>query len=415
MMDRRPRPIVWLREHPAQADLMLAIVLTVVSTGFHIVGAESLSPNEERDPTWWSVPLSIMCVLPIAWRRSHPIETALAVTTAQVVFTALDFVGPGFIGVLVAIYSLGAHSVGPRRFRALIAITAMIGVLFVAGLFVDELVVADFVSSTIVLITAFVLGDNLRRRREAAQAMADRAERAERERDLLAHQRVAAERARIARELHDVVAHSVSAMVIQAAAAKRSLRSRPEQTAEALDNIETVGRRAMDELRGTLGVLRASSLLPDDEPTSPPDTAPQPTIDDLSALIDEATDLPVSARIDPDVGEVPPAVGLAAYRIVQEALTNVRRHGGDVDHVELTVERRDQTIHVEILDDGRGAAADQSSEPGYGIRGMQERVEAIGGFVVSEHRVGGGWQVYAELPLSRTQGRRPSRAAEVTS
>jgi len=404
MMDRRLRPIVWLREHPAHADLMLAIVLTIASVTFHLVGVESLSPSEERDPTWWSTLLAIAGVFPIAWRRSHPIHVALVVTVSQVAFTALDFVGTGFIGVLVAIYSLGAHSIGVWRVRALVAISAMIGVLFVAGLFVDELVVADFLSSTIILITAFVLGDNLRRRREAVQAMAERAERAERERDLLAHQRVAAERARIARELHDVVAHSVSAMVIQAAAAKRNLDSRPDRAAEALGNIETLGRRAMDELRGTLGVLRASSAMAEgtEVESAAPATAPQPTLADIATIVDEASDLPINVRIAGIVGDAPPAVGLAAYRIVQEALTNVRRHGGAVTNVDVTIERRGEVIHLEVLDDGRGAAADHPGEPGYGIRGMQERVEAIGGFVVSEHRVGGGWQVYAELPLSRS-------------
>ena len=125
-MDRRPRPIVWLREHPAQADLMLAIVLTIASVSFHLIGVESLSPSEERDPTWWSTVLAVAGVFPIAWRRSHPIQVALVVTVSQVVFTALDFVGTGFIGVLIAIYSVGAHSIGVWRGRALAAIASMI-------------------------------------------------------------------------------------------------------------------------------------------------------------------------------------------------------------------------------------------------------------------------------------------------
>lgn len=401
---------MWLREHPAHADAILAILLTALAVTLHVVGVESLSPSEERDAVWWSVPLVVLSVFPIAWRRSRPIESAIVVTTAQVAFTALDFVGSGFIGVLVAIYSLGAHASGRRRVKALSAIAGMISLLFIAGLFVDELIVADFISSTIILITAFVLGDNLRRRREAAQAMAERAERAERERDLLAHQRVAAERARIARELHDVVAHSVSAMVIQAAAAKRSLDQSPDQAAEALGNIESLGRRAMDELRGTLGVLRASETLPDGE-SATATTAPQPTLTDVLSLVDEATDLPITATITPELADVPPAVGLAGYRIVQEALTNVRRHGGDVTAVDVRLDRRDDVLHLEVLDDGRGAAADHSGEPGYGIRGMTERVEAIGGFVVSERRIGGGWQVYAELPMARAGRRERSGAS----
>ncbi|MEL6892798.1 MAG: sensor histidine kinase, partial [Actinomycetota bacterium] len=380
-----------------------------------------------------SIPLSIACVLPIGWRRVRPIQVAVGVTAAQVLFTGLDFSGPNFIGVLVALYSVGAHAAGRSRRNALVLISVMIGLLFIAGLFVDELIIADFIWSTVILVTAFVLGDNLRRRREAAVAMTERAERAERERDLLAQQRVAAERSRIARELHDVVAHSVSAMVIQATAARRSLHHAPEQAEDALGNIETVGRRAMAELRTTLDVLRASSTVPTrrvgdaDEtdiagtaagrsgiaPTGDaPVTSPQPTLDDVMTLVDEATDLPITALVPTDLGEVPAAVALAGFRIIQEALTNVRRHGGDVDEVLVSIERRGDVIHVEVLDDGRGAAADATPEPGYGIRGMHERVAAIGGFVVAEHRIGGGWQVYAELP-ARSTDRHPVRTSTV--
>ncbi len=398
---RRPRPVQWLRDHPRHADWLLAILLTGVGVTVHLVGIDSASPSEERDAVWWSVPLAVLCVLPIAWRRVRPIEVAVAVTAAQLVFTLLDFVGPGFLGVIVALYSMGAHSSGPRRQRVLIGATIAIGLLFVAGLLVDELVLADFLFSTGVLVTAFVLGDNLRRRREAAAAMAERAERAERERDLLAHQRVAAERARISRELHDVVAHSVSAMVIQASAARRSLEHSPDRTAEALGNIEAVGRRAMDELRAMLGVLRADADGETDEAARV--AAPQPTLGEIPALLAESSDLPLHVSIADDLEQVPSAVGLVAYRLVQEALTNVRRHAGEVTRVDVTIDRVPDAIHIEVLDDGRGLAADDAPDPSYGVQGMHERVAALGGFIVAEHRVGGGWQVYAELPIRRGQ------------
>ncbi len=403
----RPRPVRWLREHPRQADWLLAIALTTAAVLFHVFGTEQTSPSDERSATWWSVPLSAATVLPIAYRRVRPEAVAIVVTAAQLLFTLLDFDGGTFLGVMVALYSLGAHSTGPGRTRVVTGIAVAIGLLFVAGLLFDELVVTDFISSTVVLVTAFVLGDNLRRRRDAAAAMIERAERAERERDLLAHQRVAAERARIARELHDVVAHSVSSMVIQAAAARRSLDRSPEDAAEALENIETVGRRAMGELRSTLGVLRASSELPDGATTTDPAaTAPQPTLADLASLIAEATDLPVAAEIDDGLADVPSAVGLVGFRLVQEALTNVRRHAGGVTRVDVTVRMLDDVVHVEVLDDGRGLAADDDGRIGYGLLGMRERVTAIGGEVTAGHRIGGGWRVAARLPVERP--RRPT-------
>ncbi len=184
---------------------------------------------------------------------------------AQVITAFLHIDGTGFLGVLIGLYSVGAHSVGPRRARAVLCMAVAISVLFVLGIVVEELDIGQFISSTVFLVTAFVLGDNLRRRREKPDSLVERAERAEREHALIAQQQVTAERTRIARELHDVVAHSVSVMVIQAAAARRNLHDAPDVAATALGNIEDTGRQTMTELRGILGVLRSEN---DDDATS---------------------------------------------------------------------------------------------------------------------------------------------------
>ena len=189
---RRPMPIRWLRAHPRQADLILATALTIVAVVLHIAQVDT--SEDYTEPAWWTVPLVVASVFPIAWRRTNPILSTAIVVTAQVVAEFADIDGSGFIGVLVTLYSLGAHSVGPRRSRLLVATIASIGVLFIAGLLVDELDIGSFVSSVVVLVTAFVLGDNLRRRREAADALQERLQRAERERELVAQRRVADER-----------------------------------------------------------------------------------------------------------------------------------------------------------------------------------------------------------------------------
>ena len=225
---RRPAPIRWLRAHPGPADLLLATVLTVASVAVHV--AQLDTTEDYTEPAWWTVPLVIASVFPIAWRRSDPIVSTAIVVVAQVVAEFADIDGSGFIGVLVALYSLGAHAVGRARTRLLIVTIVSIGVLFVAGLIVDELDIGSFISSVVVLVTAFVLGDNLRRRREAADALQERLQRAERERELVAQRRVAEERTRIARELHDVVAHSVSVMVIQAAVLRGGASTRRRRT-----------------------------------------------------------------------------------------------------------------------------------------------------------------------------------------
>jgi signal transduction histidine kinase len=192
--------------------------------------------------------------------------------------------------------------------------------------------------------------------------------------------------------LHDVVAHSVSLMVIQTAAARRSLHDTAKADAVLL-TVEETGRAALQEMRRILGVLRDAD---DGEALR----SPQPGLAAIEALAAAATDLPVVVRTDGDLGRLPSGVELSAYRIVQEALTNVRRHAGPVSRVEVAMVRRNGSLVVEVADDGRGAAAlHDASVDSYGLIGMRERVAACDGELLAGPRPGGGWRVRATFPV----------------
>jgi len=397
----RPHPIVWLRANPGSADMILAACITAAAVTVHLL---ELDQSEDfREPSWWTVPFVVASIFPIAWRRSFPIRSGLFVAVAQIITALLDIDGTSLVGVLIAIYSLGAHSSGPRRTNAVWVIGIGILLLFIAGLSVGEVYIGDFISSTVMLVTAFVVGDNLRRRRDKAESLAERAERTEREQALIAQQQVSAERTRIARELHDVVAHSVSVMVIQAAAARRNLVDAPDVAHTALTNIEDTGRQTMNELRGILGVLRSDTDADPNGGSSPrrgwSPLAPQPSMTDLGALVHASDDLPIQLTVMGPLDGLSPSINLHAYRIVQEAITNVRRHAGPVSEVTIDVTRDADSLRITIADDGRGAAADDIG-PGYGVVGMRERVAAVNGSLTVGPRGGGGWRVQMTLPES---------------
>lgn len=389
----KPRPVRWLREHPRAADVVLAGFITTLSVTIHL----TLRDPEIADPTAVGLVLSAAGAVPLAWRRRFPVIVLVAVLGVQMLNTAQEWVGAGWVAALI-----GAYSVGATRSGRALWITGAISTLAVTGFVVigvtTEGVPWQAVLTTPVLYgSALTLGDNVRRRRERGNELVERAERAERERGLVAHQHVQLERTRIARELHDVVAHSVSVMVIQAGAARRQLGSHPDRALQALEVIESTGRQAMSEMRRTLGVLRG------DDPTA--DLAPQPSLTTLGDLLVASTDLPVTLAVHGDLPPMSTAVEVSAYRVVQEALTNVRRHAGKVSHVGVEVSHADGRLVVEVVDDGRGVSAaagrqsDDAQPIGYGLTGMSERVGMFGGELVAGARRGGGWRVRATFPL----------------
>ncbi|OLF13226.1 ATP-binding protein [Actinophytocola xinjiangensis] len=262
------------------------------------------------------------------------------------------------------------------------------------------------VAAAAVLVAA-VLGVRLARSRRAfTRALEERGWLLERERETAARQAVHDERASIARELHDIVSHNVSVMLVQAGAARRVLDAEPEQAAAALLAVEAAGRDTMTELRTLLGVLAppADGTEPDDK--DKPDLAPQPTLARLSPLVDRIAfaGLPVEVRISGEPRALPSGVDLTAYRIIQEALTNALKHG-DGRRAEVTVRYTDHYLRVEVLNTGpsvlSGDRPQRTGREGRGLFGLRQRVAAFGGELDARRRLGGGFRVRARIPLER--------------
>jgi len=237
---------------------------------------------------------------------------------------------------------------------------------------------------------AWVLGRALRRRRLATVELRDRAARLEQEREERARAAVAEERGRIARELHDVIAHSMSVIVVQAGAAEQVLEHDPARATEALRSIRRAGTDALEEMRRLLGILRHE----DEELT----LAPQPSIARIDELLGQARagGLPVELVVDGRPRQLAPGVELAAYRIVQEALTNSRKHAGAA-HAQVTVRYAPDALELDVVDDGRPSQPVEGT--GHGLVGMRERAALYGGVLEAGARPEGGFAVHARLPL----------------
>ncbi len=383
---RWTRPVNWLRTHPRQADALLAALVVVLSLVFHLTERS----DEYHDPSVWGVILTLGATVPIAWRRQAPLAVLLTVLGFQAVSEAFNYVGSGGSGVMIALYTVGSQRGGAVLWRVTAVLLPLMMAFVTWGVVRGDAPWQAIISTPVMFLGSLILGDNMRRRRERVAELAERAERAERERELLAHQHVHDERTRIARELHDVVAHSVSLMVIQTAAARRQLTFDPAKADAAMATVEETGRTAMQEMRRILGVLR--------DEDGQQARAPQPSLAHLDQLLATAPDLPVALHTEGDLTDVPAGIELSAYRIVQEAITNVRRHAGAVHHVDVTVQRTNGTLMVEVADDGRGASV-AASPNGFGLVGMRERVAAYEGELLAGPRKGGGWRVRATFPV----------------
>jgi signal transduction histidine kinase len=346
-----------------------------------------------------AVPLVIALAVPVVFRRAYPVAAfaaAIAVGALQVLINSKP--NPTDLAIVILLYTLAAYT--PRR----ISITGLAICLAGSAAAVlrwmpgrlsmwDSLLVGSIMFAGPSLI-AWVFGDSMRYRRAYYTNLEDRAARLEAERDAQAQIAAAAERARIARELHDVVAHNVSVMVVQADGASYALGSDPDRARQALAAISATGRQALAEMRRMLGVLRR------DEDGTEPGRAPLPGIGQLGELLEQtrATGLAVSFTVEGVPQPLPDGAALAAYRIVQESLTNTRKHGGPRATAEVTLRYLEDALLLRITDDGRGAAA-VSDGAGHGLTGMRERVAVYGGWVQAGPCPSGGYHVAALLPL----------------
>ncbi|TSB29815.1 sensor histidine kinase [Streptomyces benahoarensis] len=389
----------FFRRHPTGVDTFWAVLLLAFN------GLWVVSPHEGTSDLTAALVTFGFCAV-IALRRKWP-ERMLLLTVLIGLFQLIFHVGfnPGDFAMLVIVYTVAS---GTTRWASRLALT---GACLAPSLFLmrfgeptpqRSLWATAFVTVllTVPFVLAWVLGDSVRTRRAYWAQLQEKADRLEKEREAQARIAVAAERARIARELHDVVAHNVSVMVVQADGAAYVLDSAPDQTRQALETISGTGRQALAEMRRLLGVLRTG------EQPEGGEYVPQPGVEQLTDLIDQVrgAGLPVDFRVDGTPRPLPSGVALTAYRIVQEALTNTRKHGGPDVGATVRLTYGDAELELLIEDDGRGAQRELYEEGGadglgHGLIGMRERVGMVGGSLEAGPRDGGGFRIDAVLPL----------------
>lgn len=398
-------PYTWGREHPLVVDALLALLVTVLGV------LSELAPGDPAqdfsDATSLSLVLTLTATLPLVLRRRRPVVVYLVALGAVVVHGAGGYSSFGpLLAMVLGLYAVAAYS--PRRtaFYCLVGAVALMSLVTVTEF--EELELAEMVGLYAVVVLAWVLGDSMRVRRDYIEAMEQRAAHLEREQDAQAQQAVVEERARIARELHDIVAHNMSVMVVQAGAARRSLDRRPGAAAEAIGQIEETGRGALDEMRRLVGVLRrAEDQVPDGADGEP--LGPQPDIDDVPTLIAQCREagLDVSYQVHGSPRQVPSGMGLVVYRIIQEALTNTMKHAGPAVHADVDLVYGRRVLAMRVVDDGRGAAAPIGAagvrRGSHGLTGMAERVMLYSGKIRSGPRRGGGFSVSVSLPLVKAE------------
>jgi signal transduction histidine kinase len=386
------------RRLPASAwvfDSALALVAAGVST---LMFTERMTVAPLARPRGILVvgcALVLLHTLPLAARRRFPGTVLALVVASGLAFATLDL-PPDILGVaiLVAVYSVAAY--GDRRASLAGLAAAELG-LAAVQLSPGRTGVRTLVGNMGVVAAAWVLGYFAHNYRAYAARLEERTVELEQAREELARRAVTEERLRLARELHDVVAHAMSVIAVQSGVGAHVADSQPEQVAKALAAIEATSRAALTELRRLLGVLRQDS-----EPQA--SLTPVPGLANLESLLAEVAKagLAVRLRVEGTPAPLPAGLDLSAYRIVQEALTNVVKHAGPA-HVQVTICYRDHEVAVEVTDDGHGVAAvagDGRRATGHGLIGMAERMAAFGGDLEVGPRPGGGFRVAARLPLA---------------
>jgi signal transduction histidine kinase len=379
------------RSVQARVDWAVAIVLAAV-------GLADAIHTRFAEPLWAAVVATLLTFLPLGLRRRHPVAVLATVATASVILElALGNPANGkqysfevFLAWLLAAYSAGAYTEG-RRHRIALAIGAAAAVVWLVWSYAAGASDDNTVPSAFFAAVAWLAGRSMRRRQQLVDLLGDRARQLEREREDRIRATVAEERARIARELHDVVAHSVSVMVVQAQAGPRLVADR-DRTVSAFEAIESSGREALVELRRLLGILRTA----DDELS----IGPQPGLGSLAGLVDQLREagLAVDLEIEGEQVALAPGVDLAAFRIVQEALTNTLKHAGRAG-ARVVVRYSALDVELEVVDDGAGAPATVNGS-GHGLIGMRERTALYGGRLDAGPRPDGGFAARAILPLS---------------
>ncbi len=373
---------------PARNDLLLALGVTALA------GLE-IWLNSSIQPKWAALVTEVPLSLSLAWRRTLP----LLVLAIVAVGTGLEWsLGVSvnqplvpLLAIVIAMYSVAVNEPLRRAVLGFVLVNAGLAVALVHIRGHADITVGSFAFGTIIAGGAWAAGLVVRSRTQRAGALARETKRLEAERAAA----VAEERARIARELHDVIAHSVSVMVVQAEAAQEVLKKGPERAIEPLQAVQDTGRQAMVEMSRLVGLLR--------EAGEEVGLAPQPGLGDLDALLTQVRDagLQVQLQVEGQPRQLPLGVDLSAYRVVQEALTNTLKHAGPA-HAEVIVRYTRDALELEIRDDGPGSG--NGHVGGHGLVGMRERVSVFGGELQAGPRPERGFAVRARLPLDTLPG-----------
>jgi signal transduction histidine kinase len=333
-------------------------------------------------------------------RRSAPLAVLATVLAAGVALVAIgpdtgDPIEASSLALVIAVYTVGAMCELRVSLAALVPTAAVVAGLSAATADVEGRETSALGGATIAValtVGTWALGAYVQTRRRYLRELEQRAAQAEREREQLARIAVHEERASIARELHDIVAHSVSVMLVGVRGARDVLRTAPEAADQTLARVETSGEQSLAELRRILALLRT--------PEHGAESRPQPSLADLEELVADyrAAGLPVRLEVTGEPQPLPGGVELSVYRIVQEALTNVLKHAHPT-RVTVTLSFRRSGLEVEVVDDGARQTDQLDGTAGHGIVGMRERVALLGGELETERRVGGGYRVAARLPI----------------
>jgi signal transduction histidine kinase len=391
----------WLTDHPTLLDSLLVLLLEVwaLASIFH----------QQDQPQWWALVLSQFLLVPLIVRRRFPWHVFLFVASAAAVQWLTDARLAADVAVLIALYTVAAHC---SRRRALVAAgTVELGVALASIRFAPagDGVVASLVFLSGMVAAGLFSGTTLQTRRQFLAALTERAVRLERERDQQARLAATAERTRIARELHDVIAHSLSVIITLADAAVISHDHDPAQAKKAMSQVAATGRGSMTEMRRLLGILR-------DDNASGTGLAPQPGLADIAILIEEVrgAGLPVELAISGIPQTLSETAESTIFRIIQESLTNTLKHANSPTHARIEIHWSQAGVTVEITDDGdfdssgtRGSETQDSTDSGsspehearHGIIGMRERASLFGGTVQAGPAPRGGWCVHAKLPM----------------
>jgi signal transduction histidine kinase len=377
---------------PTGVDWAVAVGLTLLS----VLAPRTSGPTEpESVPAWvglFGLGLLAAQGVPLAWRQIRPVVVAAVVVLASAGYGLLVFPAPPYAG-WVALFAVATHVHGFRRAMLIgAAVAAALAGGVVAAAVVNPEGRNELLPVLLVTLIVALAGGLTRAERDRVLALRERAASLEREQDAVRGQAALEERLRIARDLHDLVGHGLSAIAVQSGTARVALGAGDlDAVRAALGHVEATSRSAMREMRAVVGMLREQS---------PAATEGVYDLDGLPALLEQAGRAGVRATLDPagDLGQVPPVVGLCAFRVVQEALTNVIRHAPGAD-ASVRLQAHEGWLDVEVTNRGGSGAGTVPVSGGHGLVGMRERVEMLNGTVRAGPLDGGGWTVRASLPL----------------